>query len=101
MVDEKVSAMDFSKDIADIKVAVQRIESTMVPRSEIETNLKDRVTMDVYQANHNALIERVIRIETNPQRMIAWVSTGIGCLSMLIAAAGVTFTVIVFLITHK
>lgn len=92
---------DVSKDISDIKVTVQRIESTMVSRPEISDLLKDRVTNDVYVANHNALIERVVRLETNPQKIVPWIASGVSCLGVIISGAGLLFTVILYLITHR
>jgi hypothetical protein len=97
----EVSPMDFSRDILDIKVAVQRIESTMVPRAEIEADMNRRITQDVYQADKQGMLDRLIRLETSPQRMLGWIGAVVGCLGVVIAGAGFTFSVAIYLITHK
>jgi hypothetical protein len=95
------SPMDFSRDISEIKVAVQRIESSMVTRAEIEADMNKRVTLDVYTADKQGMLDRLIRLENNPQKMIAWISAGVGCFGIIIAAAGFLFSLIAFLINHK
>jgi hypothetical protein len=93
--------MNYARDISEIKVSVQRIESSMVTRAEFNADLKERVPLDVYQADRQGILDRLIRIESSPQRMIGWIGAVVGCLGILIAAAGFLFSVIAYFVTHQ
>lgn len=85
------------ENMSVVRVDVADIKARMVTRDEMERRY---VTIDEYEANRRAALDRISKLETGPQRTVAWISAGIGCFAALIAGAGVVLGVIAWLVTH-
>lgn len=87
-----------------LQTAVTRIEATMLTRGEVSGELAKRVSIDMYQNSHQALVERITRIESGPQRTLGWISLaisgGLGCLSLTLVALGIIATILIAILTH-
>lgn len=73
-----------------VEAGVTRIEASMPSRGDVEAAARTRVDVDSYRVAHQALLDRVSRLENGPQRLIGWlamiVSGGIGCLMVTVAS---------------
>ena len=86
-VDGRLSAVETGTNTIQSMVAAQPT------RRDLEDALRSRVDIGTYTVAHQALIDRVTRLESGPQRLVAWislmVSAGMGCLMMLLSGASV------------
>ena len=87
-------------ELTEIKVAIQNVKGSLVPRAEIEADLDRRVAVDTYISDQKSINERILRIETSPMRMLAWLGAGTGCLGLLIAFVGICTTIIIAISNH-
>lgn len=89
-------------DVGTIKTLV----AAQPNRRDLDEALRSRVDIGTYAASHQALLDRVSRLESGPQRLIAWislmVSAGMGCLMLLLSGASVLIALggLIFALTH-
>lgn len=72
----------------------------MMPRAEVDAEIAKRVSQEVYGADQRATNERLIRLESSPARLLAWISGGVGCLGVVLALASLIFFVLEFTLAH-
>ena len=86
-VDGRLSAVETGTN------SIQSMVAAQPTRRDLEEALRSRVDVGTYTAAHQALLDRVSRLESGPQRLVAWislmVSAGMGCLMMLLSGASV------------
>lgn len=87
-------------ELTEIKVAIQNVKGALVPRAEIEADLDRRVAVDTYTSDQKSINERIMRIESSPIRMLAWLGAATGCLGLLAAFLGVVTTIIIAILNH-
>lgn len=87
---------DLAAEVQEVKVLV----AGMMPRAEVDGELARRVSTDTYIADQRSTNERLIRLESSPTRLLAWVSGGVGCLGVLLSVAMLLFYVATFVLTH-
>lgn len=85
-----------AKEVGEIRVLV----AGMMPRAEIDGELARRVSMDAYVSDQAQVKDRLTKLEASPQRLLAWIGVGGGCLGVLISALMATVTIIGLVIAH-
>lgn len=93
-IEDKLDAL--TEEVQEVKVLV----ASMMPRAEVDAEIGRRVSVEVYSADQRATNERLIRLESSPTRLLAWVSGGVGCLGVLMSVAMLLFYVVTFVLTH-
>lgn len=92
-----------ANDIAEIKREVHGVTESALPRSEanariaegdrrladLNAALSSRLEIREYQVAHDALIQRVARLESAPQKQLGWIALAISGLGCMVTAAGV------------
>lgn len=95
-----------ANDVAEIKREMHAVTESALPRSEanariaegdrrladLNAALASRLEIREYQVAHEALIQRVARLENAPQRQLGWIALGVSSLGCLVTAIGVFFT---------
>lgn len=86
-VDHRLSSLENAS--ASVAATLARMEASMPSRADVEAASRTRLDISTYTAAHQALTDRITRLESGPQRLVAWISLlmsgGIGCLMALIA----------------
>lgn len=93
-IEDKLDAL--TNEVQEVKLLV----AGMMPRAEVDAEIGRRVSLEVYTADQRSTNERLIRLESSPTRLLAWVSGGIGCLGVLMSVLMLTFYVATFILTH-
>lgn len=97
-----------ANDVAEIKREIHSVTESALPRAEanariaegdrrladLNAALASRLEIREYQVAHEALIQRVARLENAPQRQLGWIALGVSSLGCLVTAIGVFFTAI-------
>lgn len=87
-------------ELQEVKVLV----ASMMPRAEVDGELRGRVSLEAYVSDQREITSRLIRLESSPQRLVVWLGVGVGCLSLIITATlgilGMLGGVLVFVLTH-
>src|SRR5579859_6467550 len=92
--------MSLYAEITEIKVAVQRIESSMIGRTEFESDLSRRLSVETYISDQRGMNERLTRLESGPMRGLAWLGAATGCAGIMVAVLSVIVTVIALILSH-
>lgn len=93
-IEDKLDAL--TEEVQEVKVLV----AGMMPRAEVDAEIGRRVSLEVYTADQRATNERLIRLESSPTRLLAWVSGGVGCLGVALSVVMLLFYVTTFILTH-
>lgn len=93
-IEDKLDAL--TNEVQEVKILV----AGMMPRAEVDAEIGRRVSLEVYTADQRSTNERLIRLESSPTRLLAWVSGGIGCLGVLMSVLMLLFYVATFILTH-
>ncbi len=93
-------AADLSKQMGGLAVDMAQLKSSVMQRPEIEAADARRVALDTYASDQRATNERLIRLESSPTRLLAWVSGGIGCLGVIVSITSVAVFILEFVLTH-
>lgn len=83
-------------EVQEVKVLV----ASMMPRAEVDAEIGKRVSTETYLSDQRATNERLIRLESSPTRLLAWVSGGIGCLGVLVSFLSAIAFIVEFALTH-
>jgi uncharacterized membrane protein YukC len=83
-------------EVQEVKVLV----ASMMPRAEVDAEIGRRVSVETYTSDQRATNERLIRLESSPTRLLAWVSGGVGCLGVALSVAMLLFYVTTFVLIH-
>lgn len=86
--------------INQIQVTVARLGETQQTPAEVDAKLATRVSTETYAADQRAVISRLERLEASPMKTVAWLGAIAGCAGTLIAAFGVTLSVVFWIILH-
>jgi hypothetical protein len=92
--------MSLYAEITEIMVAVQRIESSMIGRSEYDSDLSRRLSVETYISDQRGMNERLTRLESGPMRGLAWMGAATGCAGVMIACISVIVTVVALILSH-
>lgn len=71
-----------------LNTSVLTLQGSIMSRAEVYAEDQKRVSLERFEGETNGIRERLNRLEGGPQKLLAWLGAGIGCVSMLIAAAG-------------
>ncbi|HEU5424113.1 MAG TPA: hypothetical protein VFU72_11275 [Nitrolancea sp.] len=86
-VDARLTSLENSSSV--VAQTLARLEANMPSRADVEAASRTRLDIGTYTVAHQALIDRVSRLESGPQRLVSWialmVSGGIGCLMAMIS----------------
>lgn len=102
-------------DIRDIKAELHAATESAFPRTEanlrsaeidrrmldLRQAIAERLEVKEYSAAHDALIQRVARLENAPQRQLGWIAlgvSGLGCLGTFLGVAAAVSAIIVTLV---
>jgi hypothetical protein len=77
--------------ITDLSLAVERLGSSMMPRSEIERQIDDRVSVTTFQQTVKSLDEKISKLENGPAKMVPWLA--LGCSAVGIFVSGLIGTI--------
>jgi len=77
-----------------------RIEGNMMPRAEVYAEDAKRVSTEAYSVAHQALLDRVTRLESGPQRLLGYIGAATGCLSAAIVLLGIVGSILVTIATR-
>lgn len=88
------------EQIVQLKVSLETFMARTMGRAEIEAEIISRVAQDTYQSDMKAMNDRLTRMESGPQRALAWLGAVTGCLGILIGGTGVLATVIFWLVAN-
>ncbi len=87
-----------------LAIQLSSLQASIMPRHEIDSELEKRVMIGTYIADKTALEQRVKDLEEAPQsvwsRASILVSSGLGCLSLLIGSSGAIIAVISIIVNH-
>lgn len=84
----------------EVMTRLVRIEAGQMPRAEIYSEDAKRVLMETYTQAHQALLDRIIRLESGPQRLLGYIGAATGCLSACFVLLGIVGSVIVAIVEH-
>jgi hypothetical protein len=93
MLDNKLDAM---RD--EVTVRLTRIEAAQMPRSEIYSEDSKRVLVETYNQAHQALLDRITKLESGPQRFLGYLGAATGCLSACFVILGIIASIIIALV---
>ena len=109
----RLDALDSKLDtkLDELTRAVLRIEGNVPSRADMAAEMAKRVSIERFDGEMGGLRDRLIRLESGPQKLLGWVSlivsgvvgivaSAIGCLSLLLVAAGILITVALTVIPH-
>lgn len=85
-----------AKEVGEIRVLV----AGMMPRAEIDGELARRVSMDAYLSDQGQVKDRLTKLEASPQRLLAWVGVGGGCLGVMISGLMAIFYIVGYALMH-
>lgn len=91
------------REIDQVRLLIERVDSKIMPRSEIEAADAKRVLDETYKADMRAINDRFARIEGGSGRFIAWIGVifgGMGCLGTIITALASAAGIIIALAHH-
>lgn len=99
---------DLTKAQNTTAVALERIESRIIPRQEFEAAIGTRVSTEAFDGRMAAVETRITRLEGGPKTFRDWLGVilGIGgCLGMCVGAfvsvtAGIVLPIVFFLVLH-
>ena len=80
--------------------SVLMLQGSMMSRAEVSAEDAKRVSLERFEGETNGIRERLLRLESGPQKMLAWVGIGTGCMSVIIAAVAVMATILIALVPH-
>lgn len=86
--------------INNIQVQVAKLGETQVTGAEVEAKVNTRVSLDAYTGDMRGVNDRLARMEASPQKLLAWVGIGTGCLGVILSFVAVVFGIITWVITH-
>lgn len=85
-----------AKEVGEIRVLI----AGMMPRAEVDGELARRVSLEAYTSDRQSLLDRLAKLEASPMKLLAWISVGTGCLSVMIAVAVGAAGILEFALTH-
>lgn len=80
--------------------AVKVLVAAMMPRAEVDAELARRVSQEVYTADQRATHERLLRLESGPQKLIAWLAVGVAVFGAIISGLTLAAGIAAFILTH-
>jgi len=95
---------NISTQVSNLAVTVGTVEKNMITRADVAQMMAERVDKETYQVTVVSQNERIAKLEGSPQRLLGWLSLGMGCAAILAAAAvglfGIIVTIILYSLTH-
>lgn len=89
-----------SNELQGVKIML----AAMMPRAEVDSELGRRVSLEVYTSDQRATNERLMRLESSPAKLLAWLGAATGCLGVLLAGGFGVLSVLgglaLFVLTH-
>ncbi len=100
--EQRIDSLDGKVDAKfdELTRLVLRMEGNMMPRAEVYAEDAKRVLNESYSANHQALIERVTKLESGPQRLLGYIGAATGCLSAAIVLLGIVGSILATILTR-
>lgn len=100
--EQRIDLLDTKLDnkLDELTRMVLKIEGSMMPRADVYSEDSKRVLVETYTANHQAVIDRITRLESGPQRFLSWAGAALGCLSVGLVALGIFSTILIAYFTH-
>lgn len=100
--EHRIESLDSKLDAMALQMATQlaTISGQITSRSEIAAEDNKRVSVERFDGEMSGMRDRLGRLENGPQKMLAWLAMGAGCLSVVVTAAGVLVAVAVAIIPH-
>lgn len=94
--EERIDKLDEKLDekLNKLTEAMLKLEGAMMPRAEVYAEDAKRVSIESYTVAHQALLDRVTRLESGPQRVLGYVGAATGCCSALFVALGILASVV-------
>src|SRR5690242_6848247 len=83
-----------------LNTSVLMLQGSIMQRSEVYAEDAKRVSTERFDGEMAGVRDRLIRLESGPQKMLAWVGIGTGCLSVIIAAVAVLATMLIAIVPH-
>jgi len=80
--------------ISEVLKEVQDLRANVMSRTEAQAEIGQRVHVDTFNAKMANVDDKIKRLESGPRMFLAWAGAGVGCLSMLIAAAALVFGIV-------
>ena len=101
--EQRIDDLDNKVDIKldELTRLVLRIEGNMMPRAEVYGEDAKRVLVETYNAAHQALTDRITKLESGPQRFLAYFGAATGCLSVAVAVVGLIIVVLIAYFTKR
>ena len=97
----RIESLDAKIDALTIQVSI--IDGKITSRAEIAAEDNKRVSLEMYTTAHQALVERLGRLESGPQRMLGWISLfvsgGVGCFALVLTGIGAAIAALALLVT--
>lgn len=100
--EQRIDTLDTKLDtkLEDLTKAVLKLEGALMPRAEIYAEDAKRVSAESYTVAHQALLDRVTRLESGPQRVLGYVGAATGCLSATFVFLGLLASIVLALINN-
>lgn len=98
----RIDELDKKLDALSLQMASQlaTISGQIISRADIAAEDNKRVSVERFDGEISAVRDRLLRLESGPQRTLAYVGIGTGCLSVIIAGLAVCVTVAAVIIPH-
>jgi hypothetical protein len=95
--EERLDALDSKLDIKleELTRSVLRIEGSMPTRGEVASEDAKRVLLETYTQAHAAMLDRIVKLESGPQRFLAYIGAATGCLGLAFVLLGMIVTVLI------
>ena len=77
-----------------------KLQGQMMPRAEIEAADGRRVSLERFEGETAGIRDRLSKLEGGPQKALAWIGAGVGCLSAVFTALGVTAAIVIAIVPH-
>lgn len=85
-----------AREVGEIRVLV----AGMMPRAEVDGELARRVSIDAYASDQGQVKDRLTKLENSPQRLLAWVSAGVGCFGVAMSAVAIIVGIVEYVVMH-
>ena len=94
----RIEALD--EKIDKLNENVLTLKGSIMPRAEIETADGRRVSLERFEGEMLGVRDRLAKLEGGSQKALAWIGAGVGCLSAVFTALGVTAAIVIAIVPH-
>lgn len=96
--EHRIGKLDEKLDTLSLQMAT--ISGQITSRAEIIAEDNKRVSLERFEGEMLGIRDRLSKLESGPQKMLAWIGAGVGCMSAVFTALGVTAAIVIAIVPH-